>query len=280
MAVRFPGTSGNFYARSSDLPAIAALTASWYVKLAASVTDRNNPFTIYENTTNFIDYQTRSDNGTLFQFRYGGNGSNVLNVVDVGVGNWYFMALVVSGATLNNYYAAADAASLSVVNTTASSASWWTPAHMRLSQRPDTFGRINGTIANVKIWTAALSQAELEIERLLWRPARLDGLHLWTPVVDLGANRVTDYSGAGRSWSPTGASIIDEDGPPLMWGALSWLPPAPPAAPPAPDEIIGRAYPFAVPTDGTIRFWPEVDGVSLRTDLKVDRAMGYTWESQ
>jgi hypothetical protein len=235
MAVRFPGTSGNFFSRNADLPAMAALTVSWWVRLTTSVTNRNNPFTIYADASNYVYFQTRGDNGTFFQIQFAGNGSNVLNIVDVGVGNWYFMALVINGASIVTYYASVTDLALSNVSTSASSATWWTPAHMRLSQRPDTFGRIDGRLASVKIWTAALTETELNADRWSYRPARTENLHLWTPIYDLAAARIEDYSGAGRDWTSNGASITDEDGPPIAFGSPYWfvhdlaavIPPAP-----------------------------------------------------
>jgi hypothetical protein len=270
MAIRFPGTSGNFFSRASDLPAVSPFTASWWVKLAASVVNRNNPFTIYADSSNYIYFQTRGDNGSLFQIQFAGNGSNVLDVVDVGVGNWYFMALTVSGTAINVYYAAESAASLSVVSTSASSASWWTPAHMRLSQRPDTFGRINGTLASVKIWSAALTQDQLEIERLLYRPVYTDNLHMWTPIVDLGADRIKDYGGSARDWTSNGASLVDEDGPPLMWGSSSLLlGRAVEAPPPVVVPLQGFAAAYRVLVDRAKLYHPNVDradGYSVSVD--------------
>jgi hypothetical protein len=219
MAVRFPGTAGNFFARSSDLPALANFTVCWWMKYASSVTNRNNPFTIHIDGSSAIYYQTSGASGTQLQYNLVGNGSNVLTLVDIGIGNWYFFALAISGQQVDNYYAALGADTLTLAQSFASSSTWWTPTNMRLSQRPDTFGRIDGTLANVKIWQASLSKAELEAERRALRPHRRANLYAWYPMVDPGANaRTRDMSGLSRDWTQTG-TVTDEAGPPLAYGS-------------------------------------------------------------
>lgn len=220
MAVRFPGTSGNFFSRTSEIPSLDGFTACWWMKYATSVTNRNNPFTIYADASNCIYYQTSGASGTQLQYNLVGNGSNVLALTDLGVGNWYFIALSISGATVNNYYGALGSAELTLVQSFANSAIWFTPTNMRLSQRPDTFGRIDGTLANVKIWQASLTKAELEAERRVIRPRRLESLHAWYPIVDSGATaRVRDFSGNRRDWLSNGSAITDEAMPPLTYDA-------------------------------------------------------------
>ena len=70
-------------------------------------------------------------------------------------------------------------------------------------------------IANVKLWTAALTAAEITQETHSHRPVRTADLRLWAPYESRTADP-TDYSGAGNHGTITGALVTD--GPPVGGG--------------------------------------------------------------
>lgn len=77
---------------------------------------------------------------------------------------------------------------------------------------------LDGRIAYVKMWNAALTAAEVAQEVHTIRPHRAPWL--WTPLFPGSGERVRDYSGNGRDWTE-GGTLTDEDPPPVSWGGRS-----------------------------------------------------------
>ena len=75
-------------------------------------------------------------------------------------------------------------------------------------------GYIDAQIAHVKVWTAALSAAEVYNEMNTQRPQRTANLILWAPYDD--ATSARDYSGSGNNGTVTGAT--QSAGPPVSYG--------------------------------------------------------------
>ena len=80
-------------------------------------------------------------------------------------------------------------------------------------QRTGVFGDV--TIANLKIWNVALTEAEIIQESDSYRPVRTSGLLQWSPYDDGTSAR--DYSGIANHGTVTGA--LQVAGPPVGFGA-------------------------------------------------------------
>jgi hypothetical protein len=78
-----------------------------------------------------------------------------------------------------------------------------------------SFAPVNGSIAVIKAYQAALTQPEILAEARQTYPARRQNIYGWWPTPG-GANRVKDYSGFGRDWTPAG-TLTDEVHPPVVW---------------------------------------------------------------
>lgn len=74
---------------------------------------------------------------------------------------------------------------------------------------------INGRIAALKIWSAVLSQAELENELNYFMPLRTANIFSITPFFDVDTDTI-DWSGNGNLWTRNGV-ITYEDSPPIKW---------------------------------------------------------------
>lgn len=72
----------------------------------------------------------------------------------------------------------------------------------------------NCRVANVKLWDAVLTDAELYNEMWSVVPKRRTNMHLWSPLF----NGLTDYSGAGKTWTSLGTATW-ADGAPVGWGS-------------------------------------------------------------
>lgn len=131
----------------------------------------------------------------------------------ITTGAWRHVALVREGTSSLKLYI--DGA-LDATNTTNTSS--WT-----LNQPLLAFGlsagagnRMEGRLANAKVWTRALSADEIIAEMNMARPVSFSSLWAWYPMwthID-----VADYSGNGRTLTADG-SPTTEDNPPVSWGA-------------------------------------------------------------
>ncbi|HAM56723.1 MAG TPA: hypothetical protein DCQ64_15530 [Candidatus Rokubacteria bacterium] len=74
---------------------------------------------------------------------------------------------------------------------------------------------LDGVLAHLKVWTAALTAAEVAQEMESARPARTANLVQWSPLDD-GVS-AKDYSGSGNHGTVTGAVQIA--GPPVSYGS-------------------------------------------------------------
>jgi len=77
---------------------------------------------------------------------------------------------------------------------------------------------LDGRVAYVKMWNAALTADEVAQEREAIAPRRTSNLVGWWPTLPGAAERVKDYSGSSKDWTETG-TFTDAAEPPVGWGA-------------------------------------------------------------
>lgn len=136
---------------------------------------------------------------------------------NVATTDWRYEAGVVSGSTSGTFYWTANGGS-----GTLSSAS--------LSITARTYniigvGEIDGDILNgnvqcLKIWDAALAQADIELEQFHCRPQRQANLNSFFPFLKGTASSGDgniDYSGNARNLTAGSSATTQEVGPPIVW---------------------------------------------------------------
>lgn len=152
------------------------------------------------------------------------NGTYVeqLGATDLSTATWYFVAFIrTTNANSQTYLgnltsAAATQASANTTSVSGRAAATRMEAGAQLTSNIDRF---DGRIANIKVWTRALTVGELIQEQWQYQPIYTNSLHLWTPLLASGSvNDYIDYSGNARDWTTAG-TLTAEDGPPLPWGA-------------------------------------------------------------
>jgi hypothetical protein len=205
MAVRFDAAADGFV-RTANLPSPTAFTAMGWFKIT---TDRNAFSTFLALDNGRFEgalLQTLTDGTTLNLYTDADNGGSALTV-----GTWYHLAMTGDASNLKAYINGA-------LDITASQ--WaFTPSSLYLGN--DVGGEwLNGCAAYVKIWSAALTAAEIQAEVYRIRPARTADLYNWTPLLPGATERLRDYSGNGYDWTALG-TLTDEGGPPVGWGAPS-----------------------------------------------------------
>lgn len=140
------------------------------------------------------------------------------------VNTWYCAALVRASDTSRTMYLGSLTAALaSDANLTAGVGSRAANPAGQLAIAEARSGVVR--IGNTKIWTAALTLAELQAEQHVMRPLRADNLAAWLPFLNTGSSRGRDYSGGGDL--TTYGTMTDEDNPPVAYGSpvifLPWV---------------------------------------------------------
>lgn len=134
---------------------------------------------------------------------------------NMSLDTWTFMATVwrTTGGGTDDNHAYAIAPSTDVSMDAATYAGFNSASGLWVGG--DGFGDwFNGSIAQVKIWTAALSEAELEAELPVDGVVRSSNLHAYYSFRD--GPQTTDESGNSRTLTAgAGSAALDEDGPPV-----------------------------------------------------------------
>lgn len=216
MAVRYDATTDNM-SRTASLPSTSTLTVCAHAYIQVSP----NPFGIVFSYDNGVAayLQLYFDVGSPYVLTFGASGGSAAQTVlgSITTGVWYFVAMTVNGANGVGYgasmstTAALSSVAKASINLTGVNKCW--VANNGFGGGDD----LNGRIANLKIWEASLSAAELEQERYFTRPQRIANLYGWYPQLD-AATAATDFSGNGRNFT-VGGTLATEDHAPTAWSA-------------------------------------------------------------
>lgn len=202
---------GERFTRTTSLPTADAHTFCCWVRRQG---DQNNysMFAQLMNTGgtigNYLGFLSNGDDIGLSNY-----SSDVTVLSAPGTGNWVFAAMTCSGSGAGlfiGYAGLATAASLSSATHTRG-----TFTAQRIDIGADQFGenQLNGDIAYLKIWGAALTAQELEQERWSAWPVRWANLNSFYPFLTPSDDTI-DYSGAALTITRTSAGT-QADNPPV-----------------------------------------------------------------
>ncbi len=199
--------SADTLSRTTDLPATASFTMMAWVRLVVDTNSFSAIFHYGRNDTTADDeemwLQTNTDGTTL---NLDVPGASIVLGSALTVGTWYHLAVVKSGTAYTAY----------LNGTSDITATGNAPTSARLDVMNDQWvEQLNGRMCAVKIYEAALTQAEILNEMRSYRPKRTANLYGWWPMLSAGDGAV-DYSGNGRDWT-VGGTLTTEDGPPVSW---------------------------------------------------------------
>ena len=189
-------------------------------------TDTNNyavPVDLITTPTGYAVFTTDSTGDLLFFEHNMEGGAEDINITGPTLNNtdWFFLCGTRAGTGTNSgkFYYAANAAALSLAQATIASS--FTATALTIGDHRTDTTYFNGKIANVKIWSAALTQAEIELERWQFQPRITSTLVGWWPLFAGGAVAAaqTDYSGNGRTLSG-GTGSTTGDNPPIVWAPV------------------------------------------------------------
>jgi hypothetical protein len=211
MAVRFDADGEDYNSTSLGLTGFP-LTVTCWVKLSA---DRNAFSTGWcldnGTTTNAVAFQ--SDSSGTFMRTLWEPQSNTTDAGTFAVGTWYKTAFTADTSTATQYAAAAGSSLAQTQNWPVTNPPSGL-SRIRLGESVWASEWLNGCIANFKLYSAVLTQVELEQELQFYQPARTTNLVRWHPLVAAGT---VDHSGNGFTLSG-GSGVATEDGPPIRWG--------------------------------------------------------------
>jgi hypothetical protein len=199
-----------------------------------------------------MSFSMRIDLSDKFGCYFQGNSAVAIDSPTITTGNWY------EGIIRGNTTGAGTATGkmfLREVGTTAITAGTGTgPAIMytwNSFQWPQNSSTdwFNGALEDLRIWNAALTDAECELEFGRRVPARTTNLVMWIPTLDrTSADFGKDYSGNGRNVSANGG-LSYVDGAPVSWGA-----------PVITFDEVSVTYSFARPTSDITTNWTPSTG--------------------
>ena len=210
-SVRFDN-SADRYSRTADALLGGSYTMACWTYM---VTDLNAPsywLSIDDGGSGYSSFGTFAD-GT--QQRWTASVSQ-LSGPQLSTGAWYYQAITFDASGVETMYLCPAGGSFSSVtgNLSTSGSAWnlWIA----------TTGFVqpfDGRIAQVKIWTAALSQAELEAEMAVDSVVRT--ANLWAYYSFRSGPQTNDESGNGRTLTAAG-TLTTEAGPPVTGGGPTY----------------------------------------------------------
>jgi len=204
-------------------------------------------FTIGEGTdTQDVDVLSISNGNTLMIQSYKGATGSTQVVGTPSANTWYFVAVVRSAANAIVCYLNTSVSPTLTTDVTGRIA----PDTLRLGNAKNANTvELNGRMAHAKLWTRALSAAELVNEARLIRPVHPASPWAWWPL--LAGDRTRDWSGNGHTLTEVG-TLADAADPGIPFGAAQHVlynPAA--AAPPAGNT----ADPLNLYRRGLRRYW-------------------------
>jgi hypothetical protein len=190
-------------------PASGGFTVLMWAYLSVDRDDFSTLYRMYTSAGSGRGQLATAVDGTTTAFFAGGE---LTSPHALTVGAWSRVALTIDGATATLY----AAPSAGAVEVTAGPSSG-TSAPNQITLGGISVGSAaewwNGRLANVRVWAAALSQAELSAEWSSPTPVRTSGL--WADWPLSTHTDLTDHSGNGRDLVAGATATTTEDGPPV-----------------------------------------------------------------
>lgn len=210
MAVRFDGGTSDRYSTSTvGMPNGSDYTLCCWVNLTSDKNDWTMIIGTEDGIGGWIDLMT---NGTGTDLLFTTSTSDITGPT-LSTGTWYFICGVYSGSSSDHlYHATAAEADLTDVSGTVGTINW--NGSFWIGRDSFTTSCLDGRIAAVKVWSAALTADEVANERFYHAPQRTTNLLAWYPF-DTGPS-TADFSGNARTLTEAG-TVTGEDGPPISW---------------------------------------------------------------
>ena len=185
MALLFDA-AGDYLRRTTNAPDLnGSVTVTYWVKFTSFANGYQCPFSIDIDIYDYWYAEIDTAGGQFSIYEMDGQDLIITEVIaTLSTNTWYFVALSREGAAedTSGYIAAASASALTSATLVAGGNTH--AADQRVWIGNNTFSEYaNGAVAAVKIWTAALTQAEIELERYRYAPVRKSDLWGYFPLI-------------------------------------------------------------------------------------------------
>lgn len=225
MAIRFDSTAD--YLEYVSGPSSAVTVAGWFQVLGSLK---------FSSCITFSNLAPGSNSGTASGAAMidtsGSLGGYIASArdlgIDVGTGDWFFLAISRSGAgddTATEWLLHGSTMTGALQSIGPYSGYNYMPGdRIQIATSPyaATYSEhLDGASGPVWVFDSVLSAAQLDLLRRRLVPPVAPWA--WIPGIWPGADRVKDFSGNGRNFS-AGGTLADVDGPPVSWGARIIVP--------------------------------------------------------
>lgn len=212
MAVRFDAASDRVsIAATLPDPATAITITGWaYVSVDTGTNATMCRVHAASGASTTITFAT--DGAAPAGAGYFTGGGSIVSSTQSPVGAWRKVAVTCTGTSGNVYVATVGGGTDNDAGTVGGAAS---PTGLTLGGRSsgDSSEWFNGRLAYWRVWSAVLSQAEIEAEWASTTPVRTS--NLWADWPLTVHTDLTDHSGNGRNLSAGSTATTTEDGPPI-----------------------------------------------------------------
>lgn len=206
-AIRF-SAAGSYEAASTGLSGVSVSWSCW----ARMAVDRVNYATILAADNAGANYYSTTTD-SVREIRQETNSPITRTFHNMALTTWYFIAFVHNASGVADIYWKAAGGSMNTANRASGSIGPAASTTFRIGR--DGFNSwFNGSIAAVKIWTAALNSTEIAAEADKYSPVRTS--NLWANYTFRNGLQTNDESGNGRTLTSVGtAPTEDTSGPPI-----------------------------------------------------------------
>ena len=201
MAVRFDAF-GEAYSRAVSWGNQSAFTVCCWVKAAVTPSLRTAWYVCNPDEDNYARLSGTFNGTSLTVIAEG--VTTAIGSLSVSTNTWYFVGISINGSSgrrvskpeggsfsTTTWSSGTSSVNIATLMVGASSTTWW-----------------NGSIAGFKIWTAALSQAEMEAEAAQFAPVRTSNLRAY---YRFATPSTTDDSGNGQTLTGGTGAATDTD---------------------------------------------------------------------
>jgi hypothetical protein len=207
-SVRFNASTAK-YSRASIGTGAGDFTWCAWIKLAVNTGTYAMALSIDNAGSNYYHMGTQGNGSTLW---IDTNSTSQGNSLNASVGTWYFIAHSYS-ASGNDFYYDAVAGSPTLTQSFAGNTAGPLTTGTFYIGSDGYVSQFNGSVACVRMWTAALTKAELEAEMAKVEVQR--AANLFAHYSFRYGPQTIDESGGGKTLTAGGTPILDTSGPPV-----------------------------------------------------------------
>lgn len=212
MSIRFDNAADLLSRTGTGIMSGTNCSVMFFWKLSVDTNTYACPFHLGNAAdSDFLLIETNNDGTTQMAVDDQGGGTVIATMTNMTVGTWYCSGWSKTGTSITFFYGTAGAAGNFTTQTVTTNA--LTVDKLLIGN--DAFSEpLDGCIAGVKIWEAALTTAEMENEKQQLDPLRTANLWAYYPLFS-AADCTVDYTGQGRTLTVGNVLTTGDDNPPV-----------------------------------------------------------------